>query len=182
MSDTSQAPQLSQDGPDQENIDRVREILFGASVRNMDKRLDALEDRLLKELASIEETTRRRFDAFEVFVKNEVEALTGRLRQGQEHREQMSQEWLNRLGETAAGLDHKFSQLDEQTAQTHRDLRQQILEQSKNLSDEIRQKYSELAGALAREAQGIRSEKTDRSALSSFFSEIARRLEQEPKS
>lgn len=181
MSDTSQAPQLSQDGPDQENIDRVREILFGAHVRNMDKRLDALEDRLLKELASIEETTRRRFDAFEVFVKNEVEALTRRLQQGQEHREQMSQEWLNRLGETAAGLDHKFSQLDEHTAQTHRDLRQQILEQSKNLSDEIRQKYSELAGALAREAQGIRSEKTDRSALSSFFSEIARRLEQEPK-
>ena len=181
MSDISQAPQLSQDGPNQENIDRVREILFGAQVRNMDKRLDALEDRLLKELASIEEATRRRFDAFEVHVKNEVEALTGRLQQGHEHREQMNKDWFNRLGETSAGLEHKFTQLDEHTAQTHRDLRQHILDQSKSLSDEIRQKYSELASALAREAQGIRSEKTDRAALSSFFSEIARKLDQEPK-
>jgi hypothetical protein len=181
MSEPSQAPQLSQDGPDQENIDRVREILFGSQVRNMDKRLDALEDRLLKELASIEEATRRRFDAFEVYVKQEVEALTGRLQQGQEHREQMNKEWFSRLDETSAGLEHKFTQFGDHTAQAHRDLRQQILEQSKNLSDEIRQKYSELAGALAREAQGIRSEKTDRAALSSFFSEIARKLEHEPK-
>ena len=181
MSDTSQAPQLSQDGPDQENIDRVREILFGSQVRNIDKRLDALEDRLLKELASIEEATRRRFDAFEVYVKGEVDALTGRLKEGHEHREHMNQEWFNHLREASAGLEHKFTQLGEHTAQTHRDMRQQILEQSKTLSNEIRQKYSELAGALAREAQGIRSEKTDRAALSSFFSEIARKLEQEPK-
>ena len=178
MSEASQAPQISQG--DSENIDRIREILFGSQARDIDRRLDVLEDRLLKELAATQEATRRRFDAFEVYVKNEVDALSGRLRQGQDHREQMNEEWFGRLGETSKGLEKRLSQLDDQTSQAHRDLRQQILDQSKSLSEEIRLKYTELASALAREAQGIRSEKTDRAALSSFFSEIARRLEQEP--
>ena len=163
-----------------ESIGKIREILFGTQARDYDRRLAGLEDRLLKELAAAQEETRRRFDAFETYVKNEVDALSNRLSVAQQQREEMNEDWTRRLGETGRSLEKGISRLDEQTAQAHRDLRQQILEQSKSLSEEIRQKYTELAGALAREAGGLRSEKTDRSALASFFSEIATRLEKEP--
>lgn len=163
------------------SIDKIREILFGTQARDYDKRLSGLEDRLLKELAAMQEETRRRFDAFETYVRNEVDALSGRLRTAQQHREEMHEDWTRKLGDTSRTLEKNLSQLDEQTAQAQRDLRQQILEQSKSLSEEIRQKYTELASALAREAHGLRSEKTDRTALASFFSEIAKRLDQEPQ-
>lgn len=163
-----------------ESIGKIREILFGSQVRDYDRRLAGLEDRLLKELAAMQEETRRRFDAFEAYVKNEVDALTNRLSVAQQQREEMNDDWTRRLGETGRSLEKGISRLDDNSAQAHRDLRQQILEQSKSLSEEIRQKYTELAGALAREAQGLRSEKTDRSALASFFTEIASRLEKEP--
>jgi len=169
---------LEEAGP--ESIGKIREILFGTQARDYDRRLAGLEDRLLKELAAAQEETRRRFDAFETYVKNEVDALSNRLSVAQQQREEMNEDWTRRLGETGRSLEKGISRLDEQTAQAHRDLRQQILEQSKSLSEEIRQKYTELAGALAREAGGLRSEKTDRSALASFFSEIATRLEKEP--
>ncbi len=162
------------------SIDRIREILFGTQARDYDKRLSGLEDRLLKELAAMQEETRRRFDAFETYVRNEVDALSNRLQTAQQHREEMHEDWSRKLGETGRSLEKNLSQLDQQTAQAQRDLRQQILEQSKSLSEEIRQKYTELAAALAREAQGLRSEKTDRTALASFFSEIAKRLDQDP--
>ena len=162
------------------SIDKIRDILFGSQVRDYDRRLSGLEDRLLKELSAMQEETRRRFDSFENYVRNEVDALSVRLKSAQQHREEMNEDWARRLAETGRGLERNVSQLDQQTAQAQRDLRQQILDQSKSLSEEIRQKYSELAGILAREAQGLRAEKTDRSALSSFFSEIAKRLEQEP--
>ena len=163
-----------------ESIGKIREILFGSQARDYDRRLAGLEDRLLKELAAMQEETRRRFDAFEAYVKNEVDALTNRLSVAQQQREEMNDDWTRRLGETGRSLEKGISRLDDHSAQAHRDLRQQILEQSKSLSEEIRQKYTELAGALAREAQGLRSEKTDRSALASFFTEIASRLEKEP--
>ncbi|MEP7272200.1 MAG: hypothetical protein ABI882_11915 [Acidobacteriota bacterium] len=168
------------DAPGPGHIDKIREILFGTQARDYDKRLSGLEDRLLKELAVMQEETRRRFDAFETYVRNEVDALSTRLQTAQQHREEMHEDWSRRLGETGRSLEKNISTLDQQTAQAQRDLRQQILEQSKSLSEDIRQKYSELAGALAREAQGLRSEKTDRTALASFFSEIAQRLDQEP--
>ncbi len=172
------SPETGEPGPG--SIDSIREILFGTQVRDYDKRLSGLEDRLLKELASMQEETRRRFDAFETYVRNEVDALSGRLRTAQQHREEMHEDWSRKLGETGRSIEKNLSSLDEQTAQADRDLRQQILEQSKSLSEEIRQKYTELASALAREAQGLRSDKTDRTALASFFSEIAKRLDQEP--
>lgn len=162
------------------SISEIREILFGSQVRDYDRRLSGLEDRMVKGLIAMQEETRRRFDAFEAYMRGEVDALSTRLRTAQQHREDMNEDWGRRLGETVRSIEKNLSQLDENTAQAHRDLRQQILDQSKNLSDEIRSKYSELASALAREAQGIRSEKTDRSALASFFGEIAKRLDQDP--
>ena len=62
-----------------------------------------------------------------------------------------------------------------------RELRDQMLEQSKDLSDDIRQKHESLLQSLERESQDIRFEKTDRSALASMFTEIAMRLNNEFK-
>ncbi len=83
----------------------------------------------------------------------------------------------------AAGqnLEQKIAQLDEQTARKGRDLRQQILDQSKNLNDEIRRKYEELSAMLEREAAELRNDKTDRSALAALFTEVALRLNNEFK-
>lgn len=173
------APPIVADEATAGSIDRIRDILFGEQARDYDRRLSMLEDRLLKELTAQQEDTRRRFDAFEAYVKTEIDALNNRLRVGGEQREELGEDLNRKLLETGRGLEKRITQLDDHTAQAHRDLRQQILDQSKALSEEIRQKYTELAGALAREAQGLRSEKTDRSALASFFSEIAQRLDQE---
>lgn len=43
----------------------------------------------------------------------------------------------------------------------------------------IRQKHEEASAALKREAQELRIDKTDRSALSSLFTEMAMRLNHE---
>ncbi|MBX3278475.1 MAG: hypothetical protein KF868_10785 [Acidobacteria bacterium] len=173
------APPVVADEATAGSIDRIRDILFGEQARDYDRRLSMLEGRLLKELAAQQEDTRRRFDAFETYVRTEIDAINNRLRVAGEQREELGEDLNRKLLETGRGLEKRVTQLDDHTAQAHRDLRQQILDQSKALSEEIRLKYTELAGALAREAQGLRSEKTDRSALASFFSEIAQRLDQE---
>jgi DNA anti-recombination protein RmuC len=163
------------------NIDKIRQILFGNQMRDYEKRFSRLEERLLKESADLRDETRKRFDALETFIKNEMEALTGRLRAEQSAREESAQNLSREMQAASKSLEKKLGQADEQNSRSQRELRQQILDQSKTLSDEIRQKHEEISAMLAREVAELSHDKTDRSALAALFSEVALRLNDEFK-
>jgi hypothetical protein len=163
------------------NIDKIRQILFGGQMRDYEKRFSRLEERLLKESADLRDETKKRFDALETFIKNEFEATTDRLRAEQRAREESAQSLSRDLQEARESLEKKLNQFDEQNTRSQRDLRQQILDQSKSLSDDIRQKHEEISGMLAREVAELSRDKTDRAALAALFSEVALRLSDEFK-
>lgn len=163
------------------NIDKIREILFGVQMRDNEKRFSRLEERFFKESAELRDDTRKRFEALESFVKSEFEALTERLQAEQRARDESVQNLSRDLQETGKGLEKKLAQFDEQTTRSQRDLRQQILDQSKTLSDEIRQKSNELKALLEREVAELGHAKTDRTSLAALFTEVALRLNNEFK-
>ena len=163
------------------NIDKIRDILFGVQMRDYEKRFSRLEERLLKESSDLRDDTRKRFEALEAFVKSEVEALSERLLAEQRNRDESVQNLSRELQDTGKSLERKLGQFDEQTARAQRELRQQILDQSKSLSDEIRQKADELSALLDRQVADLGNAKTDRAALAGLFSEVALRLNNEFK-
>jgi DNA anti-recombination protein RmuC len=163
------------------NLEKIRDILFGAQVTDFEKKFARLEERLLKETADSRAETKKRFDALESFIRKEVESLAERLKSEQEARADSGKEISRELRETAKALEKKLGALDEQTTRSQRELRQQILEQSKNLTDEIRTRIRESASALSKELKELRAEKTDRSALAGLFTEAAMRLTNEPR-
>ena len=158
------------------NVDKIREILFGGQMRAYDKRFVRLEERFAKEASDLREETKNLFKALEVFVKSEFEALTNRLQAEQRSRDESVQGVSRELHETAKALESKLQQFDAQTTQTHRDLRQQLLDQSQTLSDEIRRKHEEVSALLERELAALDKDKTGRASLSALFSEVALRL------
>src|SRR4051794_27921222 len=56
----------------QESLDQVRDILFGAQLRQQDHRWQAFEEKLAKDLAAHSEESRKRLDSLEAFVKREI--------------------------------------------------------------------------------------------------------------
>ncbi len=158
------------------SVDKIRDILFGAQMREYDRRFMRLEERLIKEASELRDDTRQRFDTLEAFIKSEFAALSDRLKAENRQRDEMGTELNSRLQESGKSLERKLTQLDELTAQNQQALRQQMLDQAKTLNDELRRKYDELAQALAREADSLRHDKTDRAALADLFSELALRL------
>lgn len=163
------------------NIEKIRDILFGAQMRDYERRFNRLEERLMKEAADAREDARRRFDSLEAFIKQEIAALGDRLRAENQQRSQANEEITRELRDTARSVTNKINALDEHSSQTHRELRQQILDQAKNLADEIRQKHDDLSALLSRESREIRHDKADRTALSNLFTELAMRLNNEFK-
>jgi len=174
-----QSVSAAQEMPGGGNIEKIRDILFGAQMRDYDRRFARLEERLLKEAADAREDARRRFDSLEVFIKQEINALGDRMRSEAQQRMQSDEDLTRELRDSARALTNKINALDENSSQAQRELRQQLLDQAKNLADEIRQKYDDLASRLQREAHDLRNDKTDRAALANLFTELAMRLNNE---
>ena len=164
------------------NLEKIRDILFGAQVDDFEKRFARLEERLLKETADSRAETKKRFDALEGFIRKEVDSLADRIRGEHEERLEAGKDLSRELRETGKALEKKLGTLDEQTTRSQRELRQQVLDQSKALTEEIRTRVRESATALSKELKELRAEKTDRTALAGLFTEAAMRLSNESKS
>jgi DNA anti-recombination protein RmuC len=158
------------------NLDKIRDLLFGDQVRESERRLNRLEERLAKGYAELKEDTRRRFESLELFVKKEIESLTERLKAEQIARDEALSELSQTLRDTVKSFEKKTGQLDEQTNKAQRELRQQIMEQSKTLRDEFLEKSRELSESFGRAVQELRREKADRHALVALLTEVAVRL------
>ena len=161
------------------NVDKIRDILFGGQMRDYDRRFARLEERLIRESTELREENRKAVEALETFVKKELEALIGRLQYEHQGRESSIQSVTRELHDTSKVLEAKLGQLDNQTSNAQRDLREQLLDQSKTLNEEIRRRYEDVASILQREVSELSHQKTDRAALSSLFTELAMRLNQD---
>ena len=160
-------------------VDRIRDILFGPQMRDYDGRFQRLEDNLAREANEIRADAQKRLEALERFIKGEVDSINSRA--AAEHGERCNAtDKLGRdLAETSRNLDTKVSNLSEQTAKNLGELRELLLEQSKVLSAEIREKYDQMKAGLEHETAQIRSAMAGREALAEMLSEVALRLKNE---
>jgi hypothetical protein len=158
------------------NLEKIRDILFGAQVHDFEKRFARLEERLMKETSDARAETKKRFDSLESFIRKEIESLGDRLKAEHEERSEAGKEISRELRDTARNLDKRIAQLDELTTKNQRELRQQVLDQSKALTEEIRLRNRETTTALTKEITELRTAKTDRAALAGMLTDVAVRL------
>lgn len=161
------------------SLDKVRDILVGNQMRDVERKFARLEERLLKECTNLRDETKKRLDSLESYFKTEIESLAKQVNNEQAERGQALKKLAEQHQNTTVSLENKLAQFDEKTTNNQREMREQILNQSKNLHDDIRQKYEEILAALERDTQELRQDKTDRSALAQLFTELAIRLNQQ---
>jgi hypothetical protein len=161
------APPVQDAGSDQGggNIDKIRDILFGSNMREYEHRFARLEEALKKESADLRDTTRRHLESLEAYIHKELAALEGRLNAERDER-----------STTGASILKKIGEMENFEAQSNREIRNDLLQQSKELTDAIRNKGEEIIALLERRSQELQHAKTDRAALAGLFNEVALRL------
>jgi hypothetical protein len=158
------------------NLDQIRDILFGVQSRDLEKRISRLEDRLAKDTADLRDDIKRRLDALELYARTELEALGDRLKAEQGDRANAIDDVVRVISDTTRSLERQHSQSDEQSAKGQRDLREQILDRSKTLAEDLRRTSESLSSALERRFDTLEHEKADRTAVAALLSEMAMRL------
>ena len=160
-------------------VDRIRDILFGSQMRDYDGRFQRLEEHLAREATEVRAEVQKRLEALENFMKAEVESIRNRANAEQSERIGAIEKLGRDLIEAARNLDSKINGLAEHGSKEVRDLRQQLLDQSKALSAEIKEKHDQMKAGVEHEAAQIRGAMTEREALAEMLSEVALRLKNE---
>lgn len=170
MSKKEQNTDQEQLPPD--NVDQIREILFGANMREVGKRFDAVEKRLAKESDALKKVLENRI--------LELEKLLG------EFRDKTGDE-LNHEG---AQRDAGLASITESLAAFRLDAENQMAELQSEFNSELKQVRQELAAAQKEQKKEqnlvekahqksldqLGGNKVDRGELAGFLSDIAARL------
>ena len=164
------------EGPEGTNVDKIRDILFGSQMRDYEKRFSRLEESVAKSLDTLREDMTKRLDTLSGFVKQELESLSQRVKNEKAERTDGLKELGREMKDGTKLVEKKLGQIEEQMSDGQSELRAKLLEHAKANSSEIDKLRREMAGALNREVETLRDEKTDRAALADLFAEFSLRL------
>jgi hypothetical protein len=170
-------PDLSTaDAASSSNIDQLRDIIFGGQMREYDRRFVRMEERIAKELADVREEVRDRCTALERYMRDELESIMVELRASQQSRTAEERRLSQSIVDAAKAAEERMATLSDQVGMQHRELRAQLLEETKTIADEVQRRHADLLALVERDAAELRDGKADRTALSALFMEVALRL------
>ena len=161
------------------DINQIRDIIFGAQMRDYDRRFQQLEERLLKDSADLKEELSRRYTSLEAYIRREIEALGERIAGEQRSRTGQLQEVAGVLEQLNRTTERRFNEMGEESARGQRELRGELASQAASFGEELHRRTGELGTALKRETDELHSRKADRATLGALFADLAGRLAEE---
>jgi predicted nucleic acid-binding Zn-ribbon protein len=164
-----------------ESLDKVRDILFGGQMRAVESRLQGLEERIMREQATMRTDFGKQLADLDASAKRDSQTLGERLVAERTKRTEELKALSSEIKEILRSLEKRHVKLEELTTLSDAEIRDQILQQSRAISNEIERLSQRVTTDLNREVASLRNDKTDVSAIVSVFSDMATRLAGESK-
>jgi DNA repair exonuclease SbcCD ATPase subunit len=166
----------AQTGEAPENLDKVRDILFGGQMRVVDKRLAALEERFKREVAGLRKEHEKRLSGIEGYMKKELESLTEKLKVERSKRVDDLKALSSELKDGSKDLENRLAKLGDTTSKADADVRSAILEQAKSVTEQLTHASDALSDELQRAVNELRADKLDTATVIQLFSDMALHL------
>jgi hypothetical protein len=159
-----------------ESLDKVRDILFGGQMRAVESRLQGLEERVMREQATLRSDFDKQLADLDASAKRDAQTLNERLAAERTKRAEDLKALSTELKEILRSLEKRHVKLEELSGLADAEIRDQILQQSRAIGNEIERLSQRVTADLNREVASLRNDKTDVSAIVSVFSDMATRL------
>lgn len=161
---------------DEEQMSKVREILFGSKSRQLEHSVARLEERLKADQASMRTEFLERFHSLESYFKGEVKAVLEQILREESTRADSVKRLQQALDNTSQELADKTREINKRLDASERELREQILQARQRLTDDLMGRTHELSEFIQSEAKELRKGKTDRTKMAALLSDMATRL------
>jgi len=147
------------------SLDTVRDILFGAQIRQTDQQRSELEKRLQKTIDDLRKDSHKQMAA----LKEEMEKMHQEIARDAA---KSSDEFNKQL----ASLDNSLQDLDKATSSAEADLADNIDTQVSSLNTQMENWREQLSSELDKVHSQLMHDKTDRGSLADLFSQMAEQL------
>lgn len=181
VSSSSEGASSSQEGEwatqsEEGSLDKVRDILFGAQSREIDKRFAVLENRLLQESGRLREDLTKSVEDLKMQINQEILGLVGKLQQEKDQRVSTIQD----MGQTVRTLEAQVSQrileLTQHASNQFQAMNEEMQKQKHELVEQDQEAMRRMESQFQQAVNELKIEKTDRAVLAEMLMEVALRL------
>jgi hypothetical protein len=158
------------------NVDQIRDILFGGQMRDYERRFEELDERFKRELERARQESVRRFEQFEVSLKDQSDKALAQLKRVELELRTQSESHTQNAERMSRTLRTEIADIDEKHEVSGSNLRERLQKLASETAESVRSTQQEMSTVIERMGAGLRDEKVAREELAGFFSEIALRL------
>lgn len=159
-----------------EQVEKIRDILFGGQMAEYERRFNDLEARARSDLKQLQQDIAKRFESTEGFLKQEIEQLQNSQQQERKDRLDALQGVDKSIAEVGKQLELNYADIDDRLSQDGGAIRKQIHNQQAELEQSISRLRSELVERQDTQQSSLEQAKLSREVLAGMFDELALRL------
>ncbi len=161
-----------------ESVERIRDIIFGAQMRDYEERFESLERRLGEVIRELSQTLEQRIDKLNQLVLKQFGQLNRELQRESRERGEGHGQLESRLEETHSSLSQSIDARRVETEKALSQLQDLLSQQTSETADRLRRKLETLIRETKESLERLSSQKADRTRLASLLSEVARQLDE----
>lgn len=134
-----------------DGIEQIREVLFGATQREIERRLARVESHFAARLSEVQQESRKRTEVIEAHMQKELDTLAVRTQSEIVELREALRGFTRERRDASSTLEQRIAKAEESLSTALHELRQQILDQAKAFLDELQRQRTELTETLERE-------------------------------
>ena len=155
-----------------ESIGKIRDILFGNNISEIDKRFSNVEHELQEMLTALRDDIQKKLHSFDDYFKSEISSVIDLLKKEQTLRATADE----KLNKEIEKINASIETTNEELKTNIRDVRAKMMDHYKENSESITTLDKELKKLITKEVNQLTDSKVDRKALAVMLSDIALQL------
>ncbi len=163
--------------PSPDNVDQIREILFGNQIRAVDERFQTVEKRVSRESEKLRNTLEKRIHELEKLLDQFRDNAGDQLNRESAERDAGLNEVTKSLATFRLDAENQLAEMQSDFNNEIKHVREELLAAQKVLIGDL----ASLQAAQTKRSNQIDESKVDRGELAGFLSDIAGRLAPPPK-
>lgn len=169
-SDEKQSTQNA--GIEDESIGKIRDILFGNNINEIDKRFNSLEQGLQETISSLRDEIQKKLHSFDDFFKSEISMVLDQLKKEQTVRSTA----LEKVSKELEKINASIEATNDELKNSIRDVRTKMMDHYKENTESISTLDKDLRKLINKEVNQLTDSKVDRKALAVMLSDMALKL------
>ena len=158
------------------NLLKVRDILFGGQLRDIERSFNTFNERLARSHGELEAEMKKRSDELESRLKHDVEELSDKLKAEAREREDEGARLAQEIAAATRKLEKHVASVEDLVRKTRRELEELLKKTSGELSETMQRSSASISQNLDHAVDELRGEKADKSVLAELLMNMAVRL------